>query len=266
MAAIDSVGSFVANPSSTFTSTAASPGDSLNVRSFATPGSAYLLGTYRRGATKGGLRLTSPRLHDNVTGINYETSEVVATLAGPMCALQPMYSADTLTLQVTGGASETDGATTLIYYTNAQGLSANLAAWGDIQNNITYVKPFYTAVTNSATIGTWTDTVITTTDNQLQADEYYAVLGYMTDTALAAVGVKGPDTSSLRVCGPGTTTTLDTTDWFVRLSNQSGLPCIPVIQANNRASTYVSTWDVAASTAANVTLWCALLTNPVNNG
>lgn len=265
MAAIDSIFSFVANPSATYTATAASPGDSLTVRNFPTTSPAYLEHLIRRGATKGSGRVRSPRLHDNVTGINFATSEVVDTLVLPNQINQPLYPSDTLIAEITGGASETDGLGMLIYYTQVQGITARLNMWGDISGLIKSVKPFQVAVTNSGTAGTWTDTLITTTENQFHADSDYAVLGYKTDTTVAMVGLKGQETGNLRICGPGTTTGLDTADWFARWSRDGNVPAIPVFNANNRFSVYVSTCDVAASTAQIVTLICAELSSPAPN-
>lgn len=265
MPAIDTINTFVTNPSGTFTAVTAAPGDSLTIRNFPTTSPAYLEHVFRRGASKGFVKITSPRLHDNVSGINWASAETIDTLTIPFQPNQPLYPSDTLAITATGGASETDGVSMLVYYTNVQGIQARLNSWGDIQGIIKSVKPFYTAVTNSGTIGTWTDTVITTTDNQLHADADYAVLGFKTDTVQSMVGVKGQETGNLRICGPGSLTGLDTADWFVKWGLQSNMPCIPVINANNRASVYVSTCDVVASSTPNVTLFLAELSQPAPN-
>lgn len=263
MAAIDTVFTFVANPGATYTATAASPGDSLVVRSFNTPGSpAQLENIFRRGATAGAARVRSPVFHDNVTGINLDTSETANALGMPFAAYQVLKSADTLIVEVTGGSSETDGAALSIYYPQGSGFDARLASWGDVSGIIKSYKSFQVAVTNSATIGTWTDTVITTTENQFHADSDYVVLGYQSSVALGMVGVKGPETANFRNCGPGNVGSIDTSDWYLRQSNESGYAAMPVFNANNRANTYVSTVDVAASTAAVITLNCMELSQP----
>lgn len=260
--AIDSINTTATNPSGTYTATAAAAGDSLTIRNFPATSPAYLEHIIRRGATAGAARVRSPRLHDNVTGINQFSGEVVDTLSLPNQLNQPLYPSDTLIAEVTGGAAETDGIGLLVYYSQLPGVTARLANWGDISGIIKSVKPFQVAVTNSATIGAWTDTVITTTENQLHADSDYALLGYRTSAALSMVGLKGQETGNLRVCGPGTTTTLDTEDWFLRWNLAAQYGTIPVFNANNRASLYVSTCDVAASTAATITLVCAELSQP----
>lgn len=260
MAAIDSVYTSVANPGATFTATSPTTGDSLSVRNFSSPGTAYLLQAIRRGATAGPSRVRSPRLHDNQTGINTYSSEAVDTLPYPMEAIQPLIANDTLIAEIEGGTAETDALGLVNYYTSLPGSDARLASWGDISGIIKDAKAFYTAAPAGANV--WTDTVITTTDNQLHANSDYAVLGYRTSASCALVGFKGQETGNLRNCGPGTTTTLDTSDWYLRMSNNTGLPCIPVFNANNRFSCYVSAIDVAAIAGLQVTLFMVELSQP----
>jgi hypothetical protein len=260
MAAIDSVYTSVANPGSSFTATAATTGDSLSVRNFPSPGQAYLAQVIRRGATAGPSRVRSPRLHDSQTGINTWSAEVVDVLPYPLQFVQTLVANDTLIAEIEGGTAETDAIGLVNYYTDLPGSVARLANWGDISGIIKNAKAFYTVA--AAGNNVWTDTPITTTDNQLHANEDYAILGYRTDAACALVGVKGQETGNLRNCGPGTTSSLDTTNWYVRMSEASGMPCIPVFNANNRFSFYVSAVDVAAIATLHVTLFCVELSQP----
>lgn len=261
MPAIDTIYTFVANPGAGPTATAPAPGDSLTVRNFnANTDQAYIEHLFRRGATAGYARVRSPRLHDNVTGINFYSAEAEDTLVLPNQVSQSLYPSDNLVMEVSGGAAETDAMVALLYYTNAQGLNARLAHWGDISGIIKSIKTFQTAAPAGA--NAWTDTLITTTENQLHADSDYAVLGYRVSAPVAAVGIKGQETGNLRICGPGAVLGLDTSDWFVRWNVQSGQPSIPVFNANNRFSVYVSAVDVAAVAGLIVTLVCAELSQP----
>jgi len=71
----------------------------------------------------------------------------------------------------------------------------------------------------------------------------YALLGYLvapvagqTDGGAACVRWRGADTGNLGVGGPACDTDpFITMRWFVWLSEQSGLPCIPVFNSANRA-------------------------------
>lgn len=259
--ALEVVASRIANPGATFTAAAAVTGDTLTVRNFADTAQANLINLIRRGATSGAARVRSPLLHDNVRGIAFTTGQTPSVFALPRELSQRLYAQDGLIVELTGGAAETDLALLVIYYTDLLGVAARLHMRGDVEGNIDNIKPVTVAVTNSATIGNWTDTVITTTEDLLHANTDYAVLGYITDTAMGAVAVKGQDTGNLRVGGPGSTNVEDTADYFVIQGIFHNIPFIPVINSANKGGTFVSTLDSAASTTANVTLILAELTH-----
>jgi hypothetical protein len=214
----------------------------------------------RRHNTSGAVRLLSPLVHDNVTGLTWYTSETPSIHELPPMGEQTVQPADTLVIQVTGDTTHQAVVYTGVWYENLTGASANLYQWGDIQGNIKNIKPMTVAVTCSGTVATWVDTVITTTENQLHASSYYAVLGLSTDTALGAIGVKGAFTANLRVCCPGATTPEDTSFYFVNKANYHMKPFIPVFNGQDRGAVYVSASDNATSTTANITLILAELT------
>lgn len=260
MPAIDSIYTFATNPGAGPVATAPAPGDNLTVRNFnSATDNATLEHVFRRGATAGFARVRSPRLHDVATGINWSTSEVEDTLVLPNELAQPLYPADNLITEISGGAAESDALCMLVHYSSLPGVSGQFAGLGDIQGNVRNVKAFQVAAPAGA--NAWTDTVITTTENLLHADADYAVLGYKASASCALVGIKAPETGNLRVCGPGTTTGLDTADWFVRWTRASGYPAIPVFNANNRFGVFASAVDVAAVAGLIVTFICAELVN-----
>lgn len=264
MVAIDSVYTFATNPGAGPAATAAAAGDSLTIRNFPMgSSSARIEHLIRRGATAGFARLRSPRFHDNATGINWNSGETVDTLTMPHEVGQPVYPADTLIAEVSGGAAESDALGFLVYYDDLPGISAQVKSPGDVIGNIRNMKHFQVAAPAGA--NSWTDTVITTTENQLHADADYAVLGYRCSATAAMVGVKAPETGNLRICGPGSTTGIATDDWFLRWSRLTGKPCIPVFNANNRAGVFVSAIDVAAVAGLVVTLVCAELVSKVTS-
>ena len=263
--ALDLVATRILNPGATFTATAAVPGDSLTVRNFVPTAQAYLINLIRRGATSGAVRVRSPLLHDNVRGIAITSGQTPSIFGLPRELSQQLNAQDGLIVEATGGAAETDMALLVIYYTNLLGAASRLHMRGDIEGNVTYIKPVTVAVTNSATIGNWTDTAINATEDLLHANVDYAVLGYITDTAMAAVAVKGIDTGNLRVGGPATVNVEDTSDYFVAQGIYHNIPYIPVINSANKAGTFVSTCDTVASSTANVTLILARLTNNLSS-
>src|SRR6266568_1998125 len=208
--AFDSVLAAAINPGAGgATATVTASGDPLSVRNFVDgTAAAYLELITRMGTTAGFAQVQSPLFHDNVQGIRITPGESPSVYGIPGLAAEQLHPQDTLAVSVAGGAAETDIVILHNYYTDLPGAAARLHSWGDIAGNIAHVKPIRVAVTTSATIGAWADTVITTTENLLKANTDYAVLGYSTNTALGAIGIKGPDTSNLRATGPGATSEL----------------------------------------------------------
>lgn len=246
--AIDTVLVSAVNPGAGPTAGIVTPsGDSLSVRNFAPGSNAYLQNIMRMGTAAGFVQVRSPLLHDSTQGIRITPAESPSVFSLPGAAQQNLQPQDTLIVELSGGAAETDIAALTIYYENIGGASARLHSWGDIAGNIDNIKPLRVAVTSSATIGAWTDTALTTTENLLHANTDYAVLGYMANIAFGMVGIKGIDTANLRICGPGSTQEFPTTNYFKYMGEQSGLPYIPVFNSANAGATSAS---VAASTAS----------------
>lgn len=264
MVAIDTVLGHATNPGATLSAVTMATGDSLTVRYSPPNNNITLERIFRAGTSTGQVRLTSPRLHDNVVGLSFKSAESPTVFLLPQNVGQMLYPQDNLSLSVTGGTAETDLAALGIYYTSLPGSDARLYMPADILPNIKHLHTIEVDITNSGTIGNWTDTAINTTEDQLKANQDYAVLGYVADTAIALVGVKGSDTGNLRICGPGTTNTDDTSQYFVEMALREGTPHIPVFNSANKSSTYVSTADSAASSTSHITLVTALMNAPLS--
>jgi len=235
-------------------------GDSLAVRNFGDNASASLENVFVQGASAPRrVRLLSPRLHDNVTGISFQSAENPTEFLIARDISQQLYAADQLVAQLDAAGSSDTVAGVSIYYTDLPGVAANLKTWDQIANRIIDIKPVEVDVTTNATIGAWQDTVITTTENQLKANYDYALLGMETSAALLCQGIKGPATGNLRICMPAASPTLRLTDYFIFQSQASGKPWIPVFAANDRAATFVSTAANTASATANVYMILARL-------
>lgn len=267
MPAIDTVGFFsTQGAASAFpTALAAAPGDSLSVRNFPAGQYAQIEALLYSAGGAERVRVVSPNLHDNQTGITFEPAEVPAQflLGAPFSV--GLQANDTLTVQGGIAAAGTIAGALQIYYSQLPGIQARLHSWGDISGNIRYIKTVEVDMAAIA-VGAWTDTLITTTENQLHANKDYAVLGYQSATALDVLGVKGSATGNLRVCGPGATSTLDLTEYFVYMSEENNIPYIPVFNSDDRFAFYVSAFNHAAvgGAAAHVYLVLAELINTVS--
>lgn len=263
---IDTVAGHVTNATTvaeTLQAVTLAAGDTLQVRSFTPQGYAKLESIFYQGTVKDQVRVLSPMFHDNVTGITFAPDESPAQFLMPRVVGQPLVSGDTLTLEAGAAAGASSVACLSNYYSDPNGPTQRLHSWSDIAGNYVTIKPLQVAVTSSATIGDWTDTAVNTTDKQLHANTDYAVLGFQTDTALAAIGLKGQATNNLRVCGPGAVSTLDISEYFVTMSDRHGTPHIPVFNSDNQSATYVSVVANTASVSANVYLILAELKNTV---
>lgn len=260
--AIDTIGTFVTagatNPTSLKTVTV-STGDSLQIRSFPATNQAWLESMITQTATKGKSRVTSPLMHDNVTGLTFASADVQSYYMMGRFVPQQLYPTDTLAAFASAAAGASGILALSVYYQNLPSSNARLAHYGDIVGSIRNIKGLEIDVTSSGTIGTWQDTVINTTDKQLHANTDYAVLGYDCDAALAVIGVKGNETGNLRVCGPAPGTSWATPDHFAVMSQITGRPHIPVFNSNNQGAYYVSCLANTTSVASKVYLILAEL-------
>ena len=264
--ALESIVTSAVNPGAGPTAfTTAVSGDTLTVRNFTPSSYAKLIQLTRRGATQGFIRVRSPLLHDNVRGIMITTGQTPSLFAMPEQVSQNLYAQDTLIVEGSGGGAETDLGILLIYYADMPGVTSRLHMRGDYEGLVKNIKPITVAVTTSATIGQWTDTALTATEDLLHANTDYAIIGFITSAAIGWVAVKGPETNNFRVGGPGSVNVESTGDYFASQSDYHGIPMVPVFNAANKNGIVVSTVDSAASTAATITLICAELSQNLPN-
>lgn len=253
MPAIDTIASYQGTVNSTLAAGVMASGDSSTVRNFPSSSRAHLVAAYYDDVTTAlPWRVRSPLLHDNVRGIQMYPGATAPENLLPASPMQELHAQDQLIFELSTAASTGKALGAIaIYYDQLPGAAARLYSPGDILGNVKNIKPLSVAIGSGAnTAGQWLDTVITTTEDLLHANTDYAVLGATFDLAVACVGVKGTDTGNLRVCAPGTVAAKFGSDYFVRLSDRTGLPCIPVINAANAGNTYVSIISSAATGAA----------------
>lgn len=259
-AAMEVITGRAVNPSSTFTAVTMGTGDSNAIRNFLPGQSAFLTDFWALGATKGNVRIRSPRLHDNVQGIKASYAAATPVSVYNEWCQELLYAQDSLTIELTGDAADTDMTSLLIYYTDLPGAAARLYSWEAIEPRIQHVMGTEVDITTGGTKGDYGGAVaINATFDQFKANQDYAILGYVTDTAMCTVGVRSADFGNLRVGGPGTNNKLDTRDYFIRMSKQNGVPMIPVFNAANKAGTLVDVVHNTTATAVTVTFLCAQL-------
>ena len=236
---------------------AAAPGDSLSIRNFPSGQTATLDSIIYSAGGGEKFRIVSANMHDNQTGLTFQPAEVPSQFLLPQQASVGMYANDTPSLYGGIAAAGTIAGALTLYYSQLPGIAARLHSWGDISGNVRYYKTVEVDL-SAVAVGAWTDTLITVTENQLHANKDYAVLGYQCSEAVDVVGVKGSATGNLRVCGPGSSSTLDVTEYFVFMSEQQRTPYIPVFNSDDRNAFYVSAFNHAAIGAGAASVYLVL--------
>jgi hypothetical protein len=218
----------------------------------------------------------SPRFGDNQYGLRMQHM-FNPTLSGadgdPQLLLAreldiPVYSTDQLNVQVNGTASANANVVMQLYYENIQGAGQRLATWDQIspliaQANQTQsrVLDIEVTVTPGTTGNYGTAVALNANDDRLQADYDYALLGMTTDQPTTSIGIKGPDTGFYRIACPGHWDSRHTADWFVQQAKWRGTPHIPVINANNKATTFLDGLSSNNAGATKVSLLLAQLSS-----
>lgn len=240
------------NPGAGPTALVTNTGDSFQIKSTPDTANPQLQGMWGQAATAGLLQLRSARMHDATRGLRFQLPAALVRNLLPDEGFTQMYSQDNLIFEIGGGGAETDVGALLFYYPDLGGAQQRIYSWDTIKPLIAEMATIEVVVTAPATAGDWSGgTAINATNDLMKANADYAILGYQTLAAVAAVAIKGPDTSNLRYGGPGTSESIETRDWFVSLAKNSGNPAIPVINQANRAATLC---HVANATAAGTTV------------
>lgn len=226
-------------------------GDSFAIANF-TSGLCRLGHLSASGALVDWVRIRSPRMHDAQESIKAWCGSAQETHLIPFNAGQTMYSGDVPTVEIDLTAVGSGGVLATLEYDDYPGGNPRLDTWDAIQPRI---QNLYYAETDLAggAIGAWSPGVpLNTAYDDFHAGVDYAVLGYICQTACLGVKVTGPDTSNLGIGGPGNTNAWYTRDYFIRQSEATGRPWIPIIAANNKGGTIAQNIDAAANTAAKV--------------
>jgi hypothetical protein len=235
-------------------------GDTFAVQNFNAPDTAFIDELWANGATTDFVRVRSPRLHDANQGLRLRVAGIAGLPLIPYDINNPIYPADALTVEIDATGAGTGAISLLNYYTNIPGVAARLASWPEISSRIDQTSGVDVALGAIPAIGSYSPgNAINSLFDNFQAGSDYALLGYVTSASRLSIAVQGQDTGNLKIGGPGIADARTTSDYFIRMSERSGLPYIPIIAANNKGSTNVFQADNAASAGINVTLIMAEL-------
>lgn len=247
-----------------FQAFAAGTNQTATIRGTANSANVHLCDVGVWTTTQADVTIRSPRLHDATQGILMATRGGEADPTWPLGVQQPLYGQDQLTVganfNVAPGAAAIQHIDAVIYYEDLGGVSANLRTWAECAPNVIELVGVKVSATSGASPASWgAGVAINSSFDLLKANQLYAVLGFTTLAAVAAVAVQGPDTGNLLCGGPNSLALDDTRYYFKRLSDNTGFPTIPVINSANKSGTNVLVASSAASTAADITLVLAHL-------
>ena len=242
-------------------------GDSLAIIAYPDSALAYVEEVIAGdSASKMEVAVFSPRFGDNQFGLRTQfmrnptlsANPGVPSLLLPRVIDVPVYSTDVLNVQVNGTAADAAVVALQLYYENIQGAGQRLATWESIMGNIVrYLAIEVTVTPGNCVAGT--AVALNANDDRLQADQDYAVLGYTSDAPCCLFRLRGPDTGFYNIPMPGHWDERHTGDWFVQAGKWRNKAHIPVINANNKASTFLDAVDVTASGAKKLSLFVAQL-------
>lgn len=249
-AAFEVITGQVTNPSTTATALTANAGDTFTVRNHPFEAGAWLEGVWAKAATSGIIRVRSPRMHDQVNGLQlrHQINEPRNLLPDELS--QRLHPADLLSVQMTGSAADIDLGCLLMYYRDLPGIDARLSLWEQIQPRIVNILSVEVSIAAAGTDTDWSaGTAIDATNDLLKNNVDYAVLGYLPQNEVGAIALRGPDTGNLRCGGPGSIEPIETRNWFVDITRAKGTPHIPVINGANKSNTLAFQVDNAAGAA-----------------
>jgi len=153
----------------------------------------------------------------------------------------------------------TNGVLVHYVYDDMPGAMPRLAMPSEVLPRIVNVAGVEVDVTSGA-LGQWgASSAINSLFDNFEAGADYALLGYTCSVQCLGIAVTGKDTGNLKLGGPGSANAFETRDYFIKWSEYSGKPAIPIIAANNKGSTILQNVDVAAATAIKVSLILAQL-------
>jgi len=226
----------------TFTGLTMHGGNSLTVRNAADDADIKLLTFWADVQVANSLRVRSPRMHDNVQGMRFETiASDLKPMLDPMHA-QKLIPQDVLAVEFDESTAAADVQTfcALVYYKDLPGISGRFISVEELKARMVNILTVENTIDSGAG-GDWLGgEAINAEFDLLKANTDYALIGYMVSVECAAVRYRGSDIGNLGVGGPGTETERDLTyNWFIHLSERSGINLIPVFNSANKGAILV---------------------------
>lgn len=242
MAAIDTVTFSVTAAAAGGAAMAAVAGDSANVRNSTFAQKPVVAQHWVKSQTSGFYQFTHPSGHDLVRDIR---GRHVAAAVIPLFApgfVEPTEPQETIAAQLGAGAVAGDVELLVLqmYYPDLPGVQAQLIDLAGLDARmVDYVTvEDSTTATAAATYGG--ARALNAGSDLLKANTDYAILGAHIGGVCGALTIRGVDTGNLRVAIPGMPGRPDlTANWFCWMTQETGIPLIPVINSANKAGIFI---------------------------
>ena len=260
MSALEIVGARVVNPGATVTEMTPLTGQTFAVRTTPEGTKVTLENMWGQNATGGTARIRSPRMHDNVQGVRVRIPKNDPRLLLPFAIKEPLYNQDTLIVETSGGGAETDTLYYLVSYEKLPGSEGNFKSPSEVLPRIQNIMGVELKPKSGATTGQWGAAVaLNSLQDQFKRPHEYAILGYVTSAEFGAIAFHGTDIGEVRIGGPGAVEPAWTNEYFLRLSEENGMPLVPCFQAGNVPSILCEVSSAGAETEFPLTVLCAQL-------
>lgn len=228
-------------PGSSGAAGSAVTGNSLTIRDAV---GAQLISMWGNRQTDGIFRLTSPLLHDNIVGISFQIDAADIAQSKMVCP-QMLTPQDTLTATLSGSAvaGDIENNSFLVMYEGLAGIDGKLIDTDTLKKNAVELYDSSNAITADATGNYSGEALLNADEDQLKANMDYAIVGFTKNggTGIATVRYVSPDWGNLGIGGPAFTEDLPrSSHFFADLSNEMGMPTIPVFNASQKSSVFIS--------------------------
>lgn len=237
----------------TWTAAAGYTGQSTTVRNTALGSRISLEAFWQESAQAGGFRVRSPRLHDNVRGLEFNAPATTPVNAMGLRPYTPLVAQDLLVVEASGAAADATGVFLQMSYDSLPGSDGNYASWAQVKPRIVDVMTQEYVAAAVTTGNNWSaGAALNTTSDLMKANTWYALLGYVTSVTVGALAIQGPDTGGLKIGGPGVSNPLETREWFLWMDEFGEVPGIPIINSANKAGTFIYFGDPGSTYTGNV--------------
>lgn len=233
--AVEIISAQATAPGSSASFTAVS-GDSLEIRAEAR--NVVLLGMWavQQESSAGYRRVLSPRLHDNVNGIQMLTRGSLALDELRFPAVQQLHPQDILSVDGSGSsaAGDIESVSLLIGYENLLGADGKYIDADQVDSAGEELLSVRMALSLGTTGGYSGSESISNDQDSLKRNEWYAILGCWQDTNIVnSIGFTAPEWGNLRIGMPAGLDSARYGTWFYDRSRDLGVNMIPVFNASN---------------------------------